>query len=249
KVQKSLVYDLFSLARTRSPQKTCHNIAVALDRDPKCALYQRIKRLGFATVGRTFEPITQSTFVESLMPYISTAPKLDRDLLLRGKPLEKQFGDELFKVPLRNLFVEEKDLEITEIISNYLDAVRKKWPEAWDDRGKGMMLNRTNGFRALMRFFRNAYLDIAAPGDVPSAQKFYERVLKPVPLKDRDFTTTNFVPGTSGGHGSTASSEVKTVSRMLEHSIVSCANHRRAPWVNTKGRTPGPVSRGRRTPI
>jgi DGQHR domain-containing protein len=35
KVHKSLVYDLFSLARTRSPQKTCHNIAVALDRDQK----------------------------------------------------------------------------------------------------------------------------------------------------------------------------------------------------------------------
>ncbi len=28
KVNKSLAYDLFSLARTRSPQKTCHNIAL-----------------------------------------------------------------------------------------------------------------------------------------------------------------------------------------------------------------------------
>ncbi|MGY4168350.1 DGQHR domain-containing protein [Bradyrhizobium sp. USDA 4529] len=198
KVQKSLVYDLFSLARTRSPQKTCHNIAVALDRDKKGPLHSRIKRLGFATEGRLFEPITQATFVEALMPYLSLAPKKDRDDLLRGRPLQKAVDNELYRMPLRNLFVAEKDLEITEVVSNYFDAVRKKWPMAWEEHGRGMMLNRTNGFRALMRFFRNAYLDVAAPGDVPSAQKFFDRVFRPLELKDEDFTTENFVPGTGG---------------------------------------------------
>lgn len=198
KVHKSLVYDLFSLARTPSPQKTCHNIAVALDRDKNSAFFQRIKRLGFATDGRLFEPITQATFVESLMPYLSADPKMDRDILLRGTPLKKVFGDELFKMPFRNLFVEQQDLLIAEIVSNYFSAIRKKWPEAWDDRGKGMMLNRTNGFRALMRFMRHAYLDISAPGDVPSIQKFYDRVFGPMNLMDNVFTTDEFAPGTSG---------------------------------------------------
>ncbi|MGX4806946.1 DGQHR domain-containing protein [Bradyrhizobium guangdongense] len=198
KVQKSLVYDLFSLARTRSPQKTCHNIAVALDRDKKGPLYSRIKRLGFATEGRLFEPITQATFVEALMPYLSLAPKKDRDDLLRGKALQKSGEPDIYRMPLRNLFVAEKDLEITEIVSNYFDAVRRKWPEAWEEHGRGMMLNRTNGFRALMRFFRNAYLDVAIPGEVPSAQKFYDRVFRPLDIKDEDFTTENFVPGTGG---------------------------------------------------
>ncbi|MET4120979.1 DGQHR domain-containing protein [Bradyrhizobium sp. JR1.5] len=198
KVQKSLVYDLFSLARTRSPQKTCHNIAVALDRDKKGPLHSRIKRLGFATEGRVFEPITQATFVEALMPYLSSAPKKDRDDLLRDKPLEKAVDSDLYRMPLRNLFVAERDLEITETVSNYFDAVKRRWPVAWDDQGRGMMLNRTNGFRALMRFFRHAYLDIAAPGDVPSAQKFFDRVFRPLELKDEDFTTENFVPGTGG---------------------------------------------------
>jgi DGQHR domain-containing protein len=198
KVQKSLVYDLFSLARTRSPQKTCHNIAVALDRDKKGPLHSRIKRLGFATEGRLFEPITQATFVEALIPYLSAAPKRDRDDLLRNKPLEKFSGDQLFRMPLRNLFVAEKDLEITEIISNYFDAVRKKWPVAWDEHGRGMMLNRTNGFKALMRYFRLAYLAVAAPGEVPSMQKFYDRVFRPMELTDDDFTVENFVPGTGG---------------------------------------------------
>jgi DGQHR domain-containing protein len=160
KVHKSLVYDLFSLARTRSPQKTCHNIAVALDRDKNCALYHRIKRLGFATAieGRSFEPITQSAFVEALMPYLSNAPKIDRDILLRGKEIQKIYGDDLYKMPFRNLFIDKQDLKITEIVANYFEAIRKKWPSAWNETGRGMMLSRTNGFRALMRFLRIAYL-------------------------------------------------------------------------------------------
>jgi DGQHR domain-containing protein len=198
KIRKSLVYDLFSLARTRSPQRTCHNAAVALDRDPKGALYKRIKRLGFATEGRVFEPITQSTFVEALMPYLSDSPKTDRDRLLRNEKLDKLYGDELFKMPFRNLFIDEKDLQITEIVFNYFSAVRMKWPEAWNDRGRGMMLNRTNGFRALMRFLRHAYLDIASPGDVPSDKKFFDRVFSRISLADQDFTTDNFIPGSGG---------------------------------------------------
>ncbi len=198
KVHKSLVYDLFSLARTPSPQKTCHNIAVALDRDKNSALYRRIKRLGFATEGRVFEPITQATFVEALMPYLSADPKKDRDILLRGEVLPKTYGDELFKMPFRNLFVDKQDLLITEIVSNYFNAVRSRWGAAWEERGRGMMLNRTNGFRALMRFFRHAYLDVAAPGDVPSSAKFLERVFNKIDLQDRVFNTEEFPPGTSG---------------------------------------------------
>jgi hypothetical protein len=169
-----------------------------MDRDKKGALHQRIKRLGFATEGRIFEPITQATFVEALMPYLSSAPKRDRDSLLRGEALEKIYGDELYKMPFRNLFIDQKDVLIVEILSNYFEAVRKKWPEAWEDTGRGMMLNRTNGFRALMRFLRHAYLEVGSPGDVPAAKKIYDRVFYSISLQPHDFTTENFPPGTSG---------------------------------------------------
>lgn len=85
KVHKSLVYDLFDLAKTRSPQKTCHNIAVALDRDERSPFSQRIKRLGVATQGRFNETITQSTFVEALLRYISGNPNQDRNVYLSRK--------------------------------------------------------------------------------------------------------------------------------------------------------------------
>jgi hypothetical protein len=39
------VYDLTELAKTRSPHKTCHDVAVVLDNESSSPFYQRIKRL------------------------------------------------------------------------------------------------------------------------------------------------------------------------------------------------------------
>ena len=197
KVSKSLVYDLFELAETRSPQKTCHNIAVALDRDEKGPFYQRIKRLGFATTDRKFETLTQATFVEGLMPLISTDPKKDRDRMLRGDRLEKITREEGSKLIFRNLFIDERDVTIGKIVGNYFDAVRQRWEKAWDFRGQGWMLNKTNGFRALMRLLPRAYLYFGVPGDLISKQKFYE-LFRRVEVADSYFTVERFKPGTSG---------------------------------------------------
>lgn len=198
KVHKNLVYDLYELARTRSPQKTAHNIAVTLDRDKDGPLYHRIKRLGSATEGRTFEPISQATFVEGLLAHITDDPKGDRDLLLRGQKPEPATGDEIYRFVFRNMFLNNKDVDILAVVNNFFAAVRDRWPEAWDDRGRGAVLNRTNGVRALLRFLRHAYLKVAAPGDVVATTKFLDRVFRPISLEDKDFVVENFPPGTSG---------------------------------------------------
>ena len=124
KVNKSLAYDLFALASTRSPQKTCHNVAVALDQDLDSPFFRRIKRLGVATEGRYGETITQATFVISLMPNVSRDPKRDRDTLLRGKSLGRPRQSDLRETPLRSLFIEDRDLDIAQIIYNYFAAIR-----------------------------------------------------------------------------------------------------------------------------
>jgi hypothetical protein len=96
------------------------------------------------------------------------------------------------------MFLDGKDVEILAVVNNYFAAIRDRWPEAWDDRGRGAVLNRTNGVRALLRFIRNAYLKGGVPGDVVATSKFLDRVFKPIQLKDSDFTVENFPPGTSG---------------------------------------------------
>jgi DGQHR domain-containing protein len=116
KVRKSLAFDLFELARTRSPYKTCHNIAIGLDRVRESPFFERIKRLGTATAGREHETITQSTFVDALVRYISPEPKVDRDILLRGQSLELANADVLRRYCFRNLFIRGDDLAIGRLL-------------------------------------------------------------------------------------------------------------------------------------
>ena len=201
KVNRSLAYDLLDYEKSRSPQKTSHDIAVALDKHQKSPFYERIKRLGLATSGREgkFETLTQATVVESIIKLISEDPISDRNALLKGKVLKKASNNELKKLPFRNLFLEERDTDITRIILAYFGAVKEKWPKAWEGKEKGQILPKTNGFRALMRFFSIAYVQIADNiGDVIDQESFSLKVFKNIDISESDFNTENFKPGSTG---------------------------------------------------
>lgn len=200
KVNKSLAYDLFDYARSRSPQKTAHNIAVALDRDSRSPFFQRIKRLGRATKGRFTETLTQATVVEALMPYLSVEPVKDRQVFLNGHKPKLVDADELRKTIFRNMFLSERDLDIAEVLFNYFSAVRERWPRAWEATGDGAMLTKTNGFKGLMRLLRPAYLHCTRPGEVVKQGEFYELFLRSG-IADDEFNVDNFKPGSSGELG------------------------------------------------
>lgn len=200
KVNKSLVYDLLDYSKSRSPQKSCHDIAVALDRLQDSPFHKRIKRLGSATPGRVGETLTQATFVNSLLPFVTDDPVGDRDLLLRGKRLKKALPKDLAKYPFRNLFIDERDHDIAKILLAYFSIVKEKWPRAWQSREAGNMLPRTNGFRALMRFLKNAYLSVVKEesiGRVASEDEFRD-VFGRIDIDDDDLTTDTYGAGTSG---------------------------------------------------
>ena len=83
------------------------------------------------------------------------------------------------------------------MIWNYFDAVAEKWPNAWEGNIEQGMLNRTNGFNALMRFFRPAYLSISVPGNIVSSEQFFE-IFKDIKIEEAAINAKNYVPGTSG---------------------------------------------------
>ncbi|SFI25287.1 DGQHR domain-containing protein [Nitrosomonas sp. Nm34] len=201
KVNKSLVYDLEELSKIRSPHKTCHLIAVALDADPESPLHQRIKRLGVATPGREFEPLTQATVVESLVKFLSPDPFQDRRQLLEGHRLQKVDIDHLRKFPFRNLFIDGNDEAIYKILFNFFKAVENKWPTAWNElQRKGNLLPKSNAFNALMKFLKNnVYLELAGNniGTIPSQNEF-ANFFHNIGLADEDFNTRNFSPGSGG---------------------------------------------------
>lgn len=201
KVNRSLVYDLTELAKTKSPYKTCHNVAVALDETKSSPLFERIKRLGVATKGRSNEPLTQAAFVESLVKFISTDPLGDRNALLEGRKLHLASEGTLMSLPFRNLFIEGKEVDISEILFNYFKSIERKWPVAWKATNvKGNLLPRSNAFKAFMRYLlKDVYIKAVSRdfGKVPSVRTF-AKYFEHVAITDSDFTTKHFVPGSGG---------------------------------------------------
>lgn len=196
KVNKSIVYSLYEYATTRSPQKTCHNIAKLLNSKEKSPLENKIKILGRAT-GRGGETLTQGTFVSWLMPLISKEPMIDSDKIKRKFLLEKVTGEEERKIVFRNMFIEERDAEIAKVLWNYFNAVQDRWFDAWYTAKVGNILNRSTGFIALMQFLPLAYLQLGNPGEVVTAEAFRD-LLKKVDLKDDDFNPDRYKPGATG---------------------------------------------------
>jgi len=197
KVGKSLAYDLYEFAASRSPQKTCHNIAKLLNSEDQSPLKGRIKILGRAT-GKPFEFLTQAAVVEQVIQYVSDNPMRDRDLIKRKKRLERATPtEERSGMVFRNLFIDDRDDDIFLVLWNYFSAVARKWPTAWQTKEAGALLNRTTGFVALMRLLPFAYLSLARPGEVPSIEQF-EKLFQAATLADGDFSKETFIPGSTG---------------------------------------------------
>lgn len=202
KVNRSLVYDLLDYAKARSPQRSSHDIVVALDSAEKSPFYKKIKRLGTATPGRSpgVETLAQATVVNSILPLISKDPEADRFDLAKGRKLQSR--DVKYEAaPLRTLWIKERDTEIAKIFFEYFLAVRDRWPDAWHSQEKGAMLARTNGFRAFSKFFKLAYLRERPELDLETpvvSRSRYAKYFSKVNLEDHDFNSSNFVPGTSG---------------------------------------------------
>ena len=201
KVSKSHVYDLFSFSTSRSPERTSHITCLRLDQTKGSPFHERIKRLGTATPGRLGEePLSQATVVEGILRHIVNDKIqliLDRDIGRRGHSWPSVSDEEARRLVLRRFFIEKRDDELAELLWNYFSAVRARWPEAWKVGGMGMMLSRTNGFRALSRFFKDAYNHISAPGRLVPEQEFLS-IFERSSLQDTDFTTERYPPGTSG---------------------------------------------------
>lgn len=201
KVNRSLVYDLFSFSKSRSPEKTAHNITVTLDRKEGSPFEKRIKRLGKTTVGRTDETLSQATVVNGILSHISGSPErvlTDRQIGLRSKRYPPVSDEEARKLVLRRLFVDDRDDDIVTVIWNYFNAVSTKWDVAWNEVRPSHILNRTNGYNALIRLFGDIFLD-ASPTTltVPTSGDFL-RYFENIPFDSDHFTTSNYQPGTSG---------------------------------------------------
>ncbi|WP_122555860.1 DGQHR domain-containing protein [Pseudomonas viridiflava] len=211
KVNRSLVYDLESLALARSPTKSAHQIVSLLNGQKGSPFYQRIKRLGLKTPGVSTELITQAAFVENLVKLISKKPSLDRDILLgrkkkffgmKDKKLPDMEDADFVRLPFRKNFADGDDSVIAANVYNYFSAASKVWPESWRVENKSSALNKTVGLIALMRALRDAYnkavkAGVAEYGDVIDESE-YIKILSRSGIKDSFFSELDAVSKTSG---------------------------------------------------
>lgn len=198
KVNKSLAYDLYEFTKSPSPQKTSHDIAKFMNYKEGSPLKDKIKMLGSARA-RT-ETITQATFIDRLLRFITDNPMQDRDQIKRKHKrtaLARSSSDRSKNLVFRDLFIDDKDAYIARILWNFFTAVSERWPIAWRYPQKGNILNRTTGFSALMRFLCEVYKRQKSLGDVLSVKQFQE-FLNKVPLTDEDFSPEKYLPGSSG---------------------------------------------------
>jgi DGQHR domain-containing protein len=197
KVSRSMAYNLYEYATSRSPQKTCHDLAKLLNGKCGSPFKDKIKILGTATPGKERETLTQAAFVDELLPLISRDPEGDRDLLKRRRKPQKADPADPRTLVFRNMFIDEQDAEIARVIWNYFAAVSRRWERAWTAAERGLVLNRRTGFAALMRLLPIMYLRLGQPGEIVPEDEFYEK-FRAVTLKDGDFSPSNYVPGSSG---------------------------------------------------
>jgi len=190
KVNKSLVYDLYDLANTRSPYRTAHNIVRVLNENNKSPLKNKIKMLGVADDNLN-ETIAQATIVECIVKYISKNPLKDRDDLKRKVRLEIGNDKKLF---FRNWFVQEKDLLIARTLLNYFLSIQDKWETAWNSNS---ILVKSTGIIAFMNLLSDLIKDKQFTEEEFSKELF-DKIFSNVQINDADFNNDNYPSGGIG---------------------------------------------------
>ncbi len=150
KVDKSLIYDLFGVYQTRSPKKTCHEIAKALNDESNSPFYKRLKVLGKKE--SSMETLSQGTFVYHLLPLICPEKEADSiatKIKLNQKPQE--YPDCIFN----RYFMREEDSTIYAILLNYFNAAREVFPEEWNSTSS--ILTKSTGYGGMMMALKNIF--------------------------------------------------------------------------------------------
>lgn len=152
KVSMSLIYDLFALSRHRSPQKTSHEIARALNKSKESPFFNRLKMLGNKEEHQEYATLSQGTFVKHFIELLSKDP--DEDLRKSKSSIALIDNPEL---PLRHYFINNEDEVILKIILNLFNALKETFLELWENPTKNILWKST-GYVAIIKAFNDLYV-------------------------------------------------------------------------------------------
>ena len=206
RVNMSLIYDLFALSKKRSPYKTCHETARAMNKEKESPFFNRLKMLGKKAEGQELASLSQGTFIKYLLELISKNPDDDIRKLKNEEPLTPDD-----KYVLRQYFIDEKDVIIYKIILNLFSGVRDAFPEEWNNPDE-FIISKSIGFGAVIKAFPTIYRKGTEENKLN--KEFFTQVF----LNFREFINVKGVALTSKYFGSNEQARTE-LSKMIEESI------------------------------
>ncbi len=153
KVDKSLIYDLFDLSKTRSPYKTCHELARLFNLKENSPFLGRLKML--EKRDSKMQSLSQGTFVRYVSTLISDNPQKDYIDIKNNIKLQNNKPS----CPLRYYFITDQDEIIYLILSNCFSALKNTFPIEWNDPDS-YILTKTVGFGAVIKFLKRRLNEI-----------------------------------------------------------------------------------------
>ena len=144
KVNPSLIYDLFDVSEHRSPKKTVHLLARALNSRDDSPFYNRLKMLGKNSEDQKNATLSQGTFSKRVLKLITKDADKDSIDIKLGKTL--QLNPNLI---LRETFIKDRDDIMLKILMNYFNALRNVFTSEWENP-KENILWKSTGFNAMI---------------------------------------------------------------------------------------------------
>ncbi|HEY4832663.1 MAG TPA: DGQHR domain-containing protein, partial [Waddliaceae bacterium] len=125
KVSESLVYSLFGLTTSDSPQKSALQITLALNAHINSPFYNRIKLYGGEYERKQSPPLSQATMVKSIIDLIcENIRESENDRFRDRTELKKRSASSAKKLPFRSYYAKNEDTNISDILFHYFNSVK-----------------------------------------------------------------------------------------------------------------------------
>jgi len=165
KVPSSLIFDLFGMQMSRSPKKTCHEIAQSLNSKEGSPFYRGVKMLGNKIYDSEY--LTQGAFAKYLLKLISKTPDEDARLEKAKEPLPADDS-----LPFRELYRRREDGIIAKVMENYFGAISEVFAEEWSQNPQAYLLRKTAGYSALITVLNNVWSTEIGPKGKATREAF-----------------------------------------------------------------------------
>ena len=151
------------------------------------------------------ETLTQAAFIDALIKHITTKGIIFDDIAhLRKKDsrflksaFPEQEGD-AENLVLREFLKHYDQVELANLIIAYFNAVKSRWNKSWESEKPGVIIKKTNGFKAFMRFFPIAYKKCASKSGEMVTEETFRNYFNMLEVPAKTFTTDQAHPGQGG---------------------------------------------------